>query len=160
MKIFGDIGLDILGHALKKGRLPSLKTVDLSGNNTSVKMMEYFLDQFSQELFVITEKAYDKSKGKAIFKDSSGNLHDISIKSDGEEAFLELDDSISGVSAGDWVSDSFKEHVRSCAGGAASGVVVGVGACSGSVLKSPATMFCVAKSAYYGCVAAVAHRIL
>ena len=92
----GDVGGDILSHVLFTKKLPSLKNLDISGNNISTPKITQLLNQASQDLFVITEKSYEE--GKAVYKDSSGSLYDMHIKSDGKDAVIEFADGITNKS--------------------------------------------------------------
>ena len=97
----GDSGMDILAHTVSSGRLPSLKHIDISGNGISRPKINEFLNQISQEMFLITEKAHDNGQnGQAVIKDcSSGSLYDMVIKSEGADA-IDLDGSVGDGSEG------------------------------------------------------------
>lgn len=150
----GDAGMDILAHALSNGRLPSLKHIDISGNGISLPKINQFLNQISQEMFLITEKAYDN--GKAIFKDAgSSSLYDMCIKSDGNETSITLENGItgiSGVSAGDTCPPSVKDQIRACFIGSGTGAVKGWYTCQGT---GKTKFVCIAKDAYFGCTLGV-----
>lgn len=152
----GDTGADILGNALANGRLPSLKNIDLSGNGISLYKMNEFLSQISQDIFVITEKSYDT--GNAVYKDHSGSLYDMTIKSDGKDAVIEFADGItgiSGISAGDTCHPSAKDQIKNCLGGGVGTVVATWQNCSGSGnIKSQ--LVCSGGAFLTGCAAAVA----
>lgn len=145
----GDSGADILGHALAKGRIPSLKNIDLSGNGINPAKIKHFLDQFSQDIFVVTEKSYEE--GKAVYKDTSGKLYDMHIKSDGKDAIVEFADGItgiSGVSAGDTCPAPVKDQIIGCIKG---GLTATAGAAVGCMASSGAYPVCVANAAIVGC---------
>lgn len=147
----GDLGADILGHALAKGRIPSLKNIDLSGNGISPAKIKHFLDQFSQDIFVVTEKSYEE--GKAVYKDTSGKLYDMHIKSDGKDAIVEFADGItgiSGISAGDTCPPTIREQIKACAGGFAVGAVSGLELCKATQGKGK--VVCYLEKALAGCV--------
>ena len=119
----GDKGMDILAHALSNGKLPSLKYIDISGNGISRPKINQFLNQISQEMFLITKKAHDNGQnGQAVVKDcDSGSLHDMVIKSDGKDTTIEFADGTtglsSGVSAGDTGLPSVVVQISYCLGG-------------------------------------------
>ena len=154
----GDAGMDILAHALSNGRLPSLKHIDISGNGISLPKINQFLNQISQEMFLITEKAYDN--GKAIFKDAnSGSLYDMVIKSEGRDATIEFADGttgISGVSAGDTCPPSVREQMAYCLGGATGTMIARWETCS----KAPgqAKLVCLSGAFLTGCAGGVAAK--
>ena len=130
----GDAGMDILAQTVSSGRLPSLKHIDISGNGISRPKINEFLNQISQEMFLITEKAHDNGQnGQAVFKDSgSGSLYDMVIKSDGADATIEFADGtrgISGVSAGDTCPAPVKDQIIGCIAGAVGWGVTGQGNC-------------------------------
>ena len=119
----GDAGMDILAHALSNGKLPSLKHIDISGNGISRPKINEFLNQISQEMFLITEKAHDNGQnGQAVVKDcDSGSLYDMVIKSDEKDTTIEFADGTtgisSGVSAGDTCLPSVIVQISYCLGG-------------------------------------------
>ena len=156
----GDAGMDILAHTVSSGRLPSLKHIDISENGISRPKINQFLNQISQEMFLITEKAHDNGQnGQAVFKDSgSGSLYDMVIKSDGKDATIEFADGttgISGVSAGDSYLPDVKSQITACLGGAAGKVVADYNQCRDKVSFSkqgPGKMaICIAEKALLGC---------
>ena len=148
----GDAGMDILAQTVSSGRLPSLKHIDISGNGISLPKIKQFLNQISQEMFLITEKAYDN--GKAVFKDAgSSSLYDMCIKSDGNETSIILENGItgiSGISAGDTCPPSVKDQIRYCFIGSVTGAVKGWYTCQGKN-----KLVCIAKDAYFGCTLGV-----
>ena len=155
----GDVGADILSHVLFTKKLPSLKNLDISGNNISTPKITQLLNQASQDIFVVTEKSYEE--GKAVYKDTSGKLYDMHIKSDGKDAVIEFADGItgiSGVSAGDTCPPTVRSQIGACIGGASAAAVGGVMLCSGEKGKT-GKIVCVAKSAYAGCASAVAGSV-
>lgn len=145
----GDVGADILSHVLFTKKLPSLKNLDISGNNISIPKMTQLLNQTSQDLFVVTEKSYEE--GKAVYKDTSGKLYDMHIKSDGKDAIVEFADGItgiSGVSAGDTCPAPVKDQIIGCIKG---GLTTTVGATVGCLASTSAYPVCVASAALVGC---------
>ena len=145
----GDVGADILGHALANGKLKCLKNIDISGNNISTPKITELLKQVSQDLFVVTEKSYEE--GKAVYKDTSGKLYDMHIKSDGKDAIVEFADGItgiSGVSAGDTCPAPVKDQIIGCIKG---GLTTTVGATVGCLASTSAYPVCVASAALVGC---------
>ena len=144
-----DVGADILGHALANGKLKCLKNIDISGNNISTPKITELLKQVSQDLFVVTEKSYEERK--AVYKDTSGKLYDMHIKSDGKDAIIGFADGItgiSGISAGDTCPAPVKDQIIGCVkGGVAAGLTSSIGCLSTTV----AYPVCVASSAFVGC---------
>ena len=159
----GDAGMDILAHALSNGRLPSLKHIDISGNGISRTKINEFLNQISQEMFLITEKAQDNGQnGQAVFKDSgSGSLYDMVIKSEGRDATIEFADGttgISGVSAGDTCLPSVRDQMSYCLGGGTGAMVASWKTCSkapgGYILK----LGCFGEAFLTGCAVTLTAR--
>ena len=155
-----DVGLGYFASALTHENTKNLKLLDISGNDISLPKIDQFLNQISQEIFLITEKAHDNGQnGQAVFKDSgSGSLYDMVIKSEGRDATIEFADSttgISGVSAGDSYLPDIKSQITACLAGATGGAVKGLTDCKQSY-KNPAKYVCIAQKSLMGCTAGTA----
>lgn len=155
-----DVGLGYFASALTHENTKNLKLLDISGNDISLPKIDQFLNQISQEIFLITEKAHDNGQnGQAVFKDSgSGSLYDMVIKSDGKDATIEFADGttgISGVSAGDTCPPSVKSQISTCIGAGVGGVTGTWTHCS-SAGDMKAQLVCRGGAFITGCATGVA----
>lgn len=158
-----DVGLGYFASALTHENTKNLKLLDISGNDISLPKIDQFLNQISQEIFLITEKAHDNGQnGQAVFKDSgSGSLYDMVIKSDGKDATIEFADGttgISGVSAGDTCLPSVRDQISYCLGGGTGAMVASWKTCSkapgGYILK----LGCFGEAFLTGCAVTLTAR--
>ena len=62
----GDIGADILGHALASGKLPATKEIDVSGNNITqngdTKIVQALKNETVQDIVILTQRLNNNSK--------------------------------------------------------------------------------------------------